>query len=87
LAFEMGAPKGLTKEEVKQYIRYIADRRLIQMGFKSNFDVRENPLPWVAELLAEGHTNFFEQRVSEYSVVGMVDDWGWEEHTASPSNN
>lgn len=78
LAFELGAPAGLTKEEMKGYIRYIADRRLIQLGFKSNFNVRTNPLPWVAELLAEGHTNFFEQRVSEYSVAGITGDWGWD---------
>ena len=78
LAFKLGAPTGLTKEEMKQYIRYIADRRLIQMGFKANFGVKVNPLPWVDELLAEGHTNFFEQRVSEYSVAGMTSDWGWD---------
>jgi len=78
LAFELGEPEGLTKAEMKQYIRYIADRRLIQLGFKANFGVKDNPLPWVAELLAEGHTNFFEQRVSEYSVAGMTGGWGWE---------
>ena len=78
LAFEMGEVAGLTVEEMKQYIRYIADRRLIQLGFKSNFGVKVNPLPWVDELLAEGQTNFFEQRVSEYSVAGMAGDWGWD---------
>lgn len=78
LAFAAGEPQGLTKEEMKQYIRYIADRRLIQLGFKANFKVKDNPLPWVAELLAEGHTNFFEQRVSEYSVVSLTGEWGWD---------
>lgn len=78
LAFELGGIPGLTVEEMKQYIRYIADRRLIQLGFRPNFGVKVNPLPWVAELLAEGHTNFFEQRVSEYSVAGMTGDWGWD---------
>ena len=77
LVFEMGNPKGLTKEEVKQYIRYIADRRLVQLGFKPNWQVLENPLPWLAWVLNEGHTNFFEQRVSEYSVTGLRGDWGW----------
>lgn len=78
LAFELGEPEGLSREEMKRYIRYIADRRLIQLGFRANFGVKDNPLPWVAELLAEGQTNFFEQRVSEYSVAGMTDGWGWE---------
>jgi ribonucleoside-diphosphate reductase beta chain len=67
---------------MKQYIRYIADRRLIQLGFKPNFGIKVNPLPWVDELLAEGHTNFFEQRVSEYSVAGMTGEWGWEDLAA-----
>lgn len=78
LAFELGEPEGLTKEDMKRYIRYIADRRLIQIGFKPNFGVKDSPLPWVAEVLSEGQTNFFEQRVSEYSVVGMTGDWGWD---------
>ena len=78
LAFELGEVEGLTAAEMKQYIRYIADRRLIQLGFKANFGVKVNPLPWVDELLAEGQTNFFEQRVSEYSVAGMAGEWGWE---------
>lgn len=82
LAYELGGSEGLTAEEMKQYIRYIADRRLIQLGFKPNFGVKVNPLPWVDELLAEGHTNFFEQRVSEYSVAGMTGEWGWEDLAA-----
>ena len=34
LAFEMGPIKGLTSEEIKQYIRWIGNRRLIQLGLK-----------------------------------------------------
>lgn len=77
LVFEMGDPEGLTKEEVKKYIRYIADRRLNQLGMKANWHIKENPLPWLDWVLAEGHTNFFEQRVSEYNVAGLKGDWGW----------
>ena len=43
--------EGLTAEEVKQYIRYIADRRLISMGMKGVFKVKKNPLPWVDGML------------------------------------
>lgn len=78
LVYEMGEPEGLSKEEVKTYIRYIADRRLVQLGMKPNWDIEENPLPWLDWVLAEGQTNFFEQRVSEYSVAGMSGDWGWD---------
>lgn len=77
LVFEMGGTEGLAKEEVKQYIRYIADRRLNQLGMKANWGVKENPLPWLDWVLREGHTNFFEQRVSEYNVAGLEGDWGW----------
>ena len=60
--------KNLTKNEVKQYIRYIADRRLIGLGMKGIFKVKNNPLPWVEEILnAPEHANFFEQRATAYS--------------------
>ena len=77
LAFEMGEPEGITKKEVKQYIRYIADRRLSQIGFKPNWNIESNPLPWLEWVLKEGNTNFFEQRVAEYNAAGMSGDWGW----------
>ena len=39
LVFEMGDIDGLTKKEMQKYIRYIADRRLLQLGLKPNYDV------------------------------------------------
>jgi glutaredoxin 3 len=76
LAYKMGQIEGLEKEEVKQYIRYIADRRLIQLGMKTNFKVKENPLPWLEWILnGADHTNFFENRVTEYEVAGLKGDW------------
>ncbi|WPH64674.1 ribonucleotide reductase of class Ia (aerobic) [Vibrio phage vB_VpaP_SJSY21] len=73
-AFKLGTPEGFTAEEVKSYIRYIADRRLTQLGFSPIYNV-ENPFPWLAWILSEGHTNFFEQRVSEYSVGSLKGKW------------
>ena len=80
LAYDLGAVDGLTKEEVKQYIRYIADRRLIQLGLKGNYKVKENPLPWVDWIVAgDSHKNFFEGVVTDYNAAGMAgDDWGWQ---------
>ena len=76
LAYEMGEIEGLPKEEVKQYIRYIADRRLLQLGLKTNFKVKENPLPWLEWVLnGADHTNFFENRVTEYEVAGLTGSW------------
>lgn len=80
LAFELGEVQGLTKDEVKQYIRYIADRRLTQLGLKPNFGVEKNPLPWLDFILnGPDHTNFFEGRVTEYEVGGLKGSWGYEE--------
>jgi len=77
LAFAMGPMDGLTKEEVKKYIRYIADRRLISMGMRGIFKVKRNPLPWVEEMInAPTHTNFFENRATDYARGALSGDWG-----------
>ena len=79
LAFKNNDVQGITKEEVKSYIRYVADRRLLQLGLKTKFKQKDNPLPWLDWVLNGGsHDNFFEKRVTEYSVVGMEGEWGWD---------
>jgi ribonucleoside-diphosphate reductase beta chain len=75
LAFGMVNVEKLTKEEVKQYIRYIADRRLISMGMKGIYKIKKNPLPWVDGMLGVSHTNFFEQRVTDYSKGAQTGTW------------
>lgn len=81
LAFKGNDVQGLTKKEVRDYIRHIADRRLLQLGLKPLFNQKKNPLPWLDWVLnGASHDNFFEKRVTEYSVNGMDgDDYGWEE--------
>jgi len=75
LAYEMGDLPGLTKDEVKQYIRYIADRRLISLGMKGIFKVKKNPLTWVDGMLGVTHSNFFEQKVTDYAKGALTGDW------------
>jgi ribonucleoside-diphosphate reductase beta chain len=76
LAFEQGGIEGLEAEEVKQYIRYICDRRLIELGMKSIFHVRTNPLEWVDYILnGIEHSNFFESRSTEYSKAASKGTW------------
>jgi len=76
LAFEMGEMPKLTSEDVKTYIRYIADRRLISMGMKGIFKVKKNPLPWVEEMInAPIHGNFFENRVTDYAKGALSGNW------------
>jgi ribonucleoside-diphosphate reductase beta chain len=76
LAFELGPVEGLTAASVKHYIRYIADRRLTQLGLDALFHVDKNPLPWLDEMLnAVEHTNFFENRATEYSRASTTGSW------------
>jgi len=76
LAFQMGAMEGITSEDVKKYIRYIADRRLIGLGMKGIFKVKKNPLPWVEEMInAPTHTNFFENRATDYAKGALSGTW------------
>jgi len=81
LSFAEGEMRDLSAEDVKKYIRYIADRRLIGLGMKGIFKVKRNPLPWVEEMInAPVHGNFFENRVTDYAkgaTSGSWDDvWG-----------
>ena len=76
LAFEMGGVEGLEAEEVKQYIRYIADRRLQQLDLEPIYGLEKNPLPWMDEMLnGAEHTNFFENRATEYSKASTGGSW------------
>jgi ribonucleoside-diphosphate reductase beta chain len=77
LSFNGCEMRDLTEEQVKQYIRYIADRRLIALGMKGIFKVKRNPLPWVEEMInAPVHGNFFENRVTDYAKGALSGNWG-----------
>jgi ribonucleoside-diphosphate reductase beta chain len=76
LAFEFGGIEGLEARDVKSYIRYIADRRLNQLELEPIFHVEKNPLPWLDSILnAVEHTNFFENRATEYSKAATQGTW------------
>ena len=77
LAFQMGSLEGLTAEEVKQYIRFIGNRRLEQLGLNPIYDVKKNPLTWLDTMLnGVEHMNFFEGRATEYSKASTKGSWG-----------
>ena len=76
LAFELGGVQGLEAKQVKDYIRYIADLRLTQLGMEKLFHIKEHPLPWMVEMLGGvEHTNFFEGRATEYSRASTTGSW------------
>ena len=69
---------GLSAEEFCQYIDYIGDRRLEDVGLEPLGAGASNPFPWLAEMMdIKKEQNFFEGRVTEYqkaSALGQVDD-------------
>jgi ribonucleoside-diphosphate reductase beta chain len=76
LAFEQGELQGLTAAEVKNYVRFIADRRLDQLGLPKIYHISENPLPWMDSLLmGVEFSNFFETRATEYSKASTTGTW------------
>tara|TARA_B100000749_G_scaffold151021_1_gene116008 strand:- start:322 stop:1293 length:972 start_codon:yes stop_codon:yes gene_type:complete len=75
-AFELGGVEGLDAENVKKYIRYIADNRLNQLGINPIYNVGKNPLPYMDEMLNSlEHANFFESRATEYSRAATQGTW------------
>ena len=76
IAFNLGPVEGLEPSDVKQYIRHIADRRLLQLGLKPNYGVKDNPLEWV-DWVVSGveHTNFFENKATEYAKGTLTGTW------------
>ena len=76
LCFAGAEVPDLTPEEVKEYIRYIADRRLLGLGMKKIFGSESNPLPWLDYMLnGVEHTNFFENRATEYARASTTGNW------------
>ena len=76
LAFEMGPVQGMTADDIKQYIRYIADWRLGQLGLPKIYGVTEHPIPWLTSILnGVEHANFFEARATEYSKAATKGEW------------
>ena len=57
---------GMDAEQMKQYIRYVGDRLLKQLGQEPIFGAT-NPFAWMETISLEGKTNFFEKRVGDYS--------------------
>ena len=76
LAFKMGPMENLTADDVKKYIRYICDRRLISLGLKGHYKVKRNPLPWVDHWLNSRSTQNAPQEteIESYVIGGIKQD-------------
>ena len=69
--FTLGAVENLDPADVKQYVRYVTDYRLNQLGFKSNWHIKDNPIEWIDYLMGKTFGNFFEREVVEYSKANL----------------
>jgi ribonucleoside-diphosphate reductase beta chain len=67
----------MTPEDIKAYIRFIADWRLRQLDLPEVYGgAKENPLPWLQSMLSGvEHANFFEARATEYSKAATKGIW------------
>lgn len=73
LVFEMGPQEGMTKEDMKLYIKYLADFRLVTLGLEPHYSIEENPLDWMDWMLSgRKHNNFFEGKMASYDHTGLL---------------
>lgn len=70
--FSITESMDLTKEEMKDYIRYVTNYRLKQLGMKSKWKVNENPIPWIDYMMGSTFGNFFEREIVEYSKANLT---------------
>jgi ribonucleoside-diphosphate reductase beta chain len=61
---------GMNSKMMSQYLEYVADRLLVQLGYPKIWNVT-NPFPFMERIALEGKDNFFEKRVSNYSKAGV----------------
>ena len=62
---------GMNDVLMSQYIEYVADRILLQLGYSSIWNT-SNPFDFMENISLSGKTNFFERRVGEYAKAGVM---------------
>jgi ribonucleoside-diphosphate reductase beta chain len=64
---------GMNSEIFEDYVKFIANRRLLQIGLPEQYSKKANPFPWMSEIIdLKKEKNFFETRVTEYQVGGSL---------------
>ena len=64
---------GMNAAMMEEYLQFIANRRLVQIGLPEQFDSVSNPFPWMSEIMdLRKEKNFFETRVIEYQTGGAL---------------
>ena len=64
---------GMNASMMEEYLQFIANRRLTQLGLPEQFPGAQNPFPWMSEIMdLRKEKNFFETRVIEYQTGGAL---------------
>ena len=64
---------GMNAGMMEEYLQFIANRRLVQIGLEEEFEGASNPFPWMSEIMdLRKEKNFFETRVIEYQTGGAL---------------
>lgn len=64
---------GMNAVMMEEYLKFICNRRLVQIGLSEEFPGVKNPFPWMSEIMdLRKEKNFFETRVIEYQVGGSL---------------
>jgi ribonucleotide reductase beta subunit family protein with ferritin-like domain len=61
----------MNSEMMTQYIKFVADRLCLQLGYKKIYNI-SNPFDWMEMISLESKTSFFERRVSEYALANKT---------------
>ncbi len=61
---------GMNSSLMQQYIKFVSDRLLYDLGYEKKYHT-SNPFEWMDMISLQGKTNFFENRVAEYSIAGV----------------
>ena len=64
---------GMNANMMEEYLQFIANRRLVQIGLSEEFTGAKNPFPWMSEIMdLKKEKNFFETRVTDYQTGGAL---------------
>ena len=75
LCYNIWEADNFTRQQAKEYVRFICDVRMKQMGFKGQFNINENPIPWIDDLMGDKLGNFFEVSITAYSKDNLRGEW------------
>ena len=81
LCYDIWEMDKLSRQELKNYIRFICDTRMKQMGFKPQWGIEKNPIPWINDLMGDTFGNFFEVTITAYSKNNLQGEWEYYDQT------